>query len=310
MVKYVRTLFFVVFFFCITLWFAKNYFTTNKQYTTKKKIVCTTGMIASVVQEIVQDTVDVVCLMGPGVDPHVYKARTSDVMHIQQAQLILYSGLHLEGKMAELLQELHKTKLVFAVTDVIARSLLIEVDNQVYDPHVWHDVSLWKMIVLPIAQKLTQVDPEHAQLFADNAQKYIKKLDKLDKTMKQKCAIIPAEKRILVSAHDAFGYFGKAYGFKVVALQGVSTDAQPGLADIVQLAQFIFEHHIPVVFLESCIPPKSIEAVVGMVGRLGGRVAVGQELLADALGMRKDNADSYVGMIEYNMDVIISSFMR
>ena len=300
---------FCILFLCVVVWYAKNY-STMQQQSYKKKVVCTTGMIASVVREIAQDIVEVVCLMGPGVDPHVYKARASDVMHIQQAQLILYNGLHLEGKMAELFEELHKTKLIFAVTDAIDRSLLIEVDRGVYDPHVWHDVLLWKMIVLPIAQKLAQIDPEHEQLFVNNAQKYIKTLDELNNKLKQKCAIIPPEKRVLVSAHDAFGYFGKAYKFKVVALQGVSTDAQPGLADITQLAQFIVDHHIAVVFLESCIPPKSIDAVVGMVARLGRQVAVGKELLADALGMGKDNADSYVGMIEYNMDVIISSFMQ
>jgi manganese/zinc/iron transport system substrate-binding protein len=280
----------------------------NEKRTHKKKIVCTTGMIASVVKEIVHDKMDVICLMGPGVDPHVYKARPSDVIHIKQADLIVYNGLHLEGKMTELFEQFERSKVVFSVGTMIDRNLLLTVDEGIYDPHIWHDVSLWKEIVMPLAHQCGKILPQERSFFEESAYAYEAQLEQLHDTIKNRCAEIPQEKRILVTAHDAFSYFGRAYGYKVVALQGVSTDAQPGLADMMQLAHYIVEYKISVVFLESCIPHKSMNALVQMVARLGWNVTVGKELLADALGMEKDNADFYIGMIQYNVNAMIEGF--
>lgn len=284
------------------------YLPPSHNSSTKKKVVCTTGMIGSVIREIAGDFVEVICLMGPGVDPHIYKAKPTDVMHIQNADLLLYNGLHLEGKMVELFEELHKTKKVYAVSSWLDQSLLMQVDQGVYDPHVWHDVSLWQQIVMPLKEQLCLIDPEHAAQFTKNANQYIQKLTDLHSVMQQTFATIPLEKRILVTAHDAFGYFGKIYGFEVIALQGVSTDVQPGLADMTQLVDTIIEKKIPVIFVESCIPKKSIESVVQMAARLDHTINIGKELLADALGSPEKNADSYVGMMYYNMNTIMDGF--
>jgi manganese/zinc/iron transport system substrate-binding protein len=284
------------------------YHSSSVKTASKGKIVCTTGMIASVVHEIAGNSLDIICLMGPGVDPHIYKAKPTDVVHIQEADLLLYNGLHLEGQMVELFEDLHATKKVFAVSSFIDDSLCMQVDEHVYDPHIWHDVSLWQQIVMPLKDQLCTIFPDHAEQFNTNALHYLKKLKNLHHLMQKTFATIPVEKRILVTAHDAFGYFGKAYGFEVVALQGVSTDVQPGLADITKLMNFIIEQHIPVVFIESCVPKKSIETVVQMAERLGRKVQVGKELLADALGSPEKNADSYIGMMYYNMYVIMDGF--
>ena len=274
----------------------------------KKKVVCTTGMIASVVHEIAGDLLDIVCLMGPGVDPHVYKTKPTDVLHIQEAHLLLYNGLHLEGKMVELFEELHKTKKVCAVSSWCDNTLLIKVSEQAYDPHIWHDILLWQQIVVPLAKELCLIDPEHTAYFIAQAEKYTLKLTTLHNQIKDSFATIPAQKRVLVTAHDAFNYFGRAYGFEVVALQGVSTDVQPGLADMVTLVDLIIAKNISVIFVESCIPKKSIEAVVQMAQRRGHTLQMGKELLADALGDQEKNADTYVGMMYYNMRTIMDGY--
>jgi len=296
---------------CLVIFFLSKYALENRSFVKNAsagKIVCTTGMIASVVREITGNSVDVVCLMGPGVDPHIYKAKPTDVIHIQEADLLLYNGLHLEGKMVELFEELHKTKKVLPVSSLIDSSFFIQVDEGVYDPHLWHDVSLWKQIVMPLKEQLCMLFSEHAGQFNENAVTYLKKLDDLHDNMKKEFFTIPVEKRILVTAHDAFGYFGRAYEFSVVSLQGVSTDVQPGLADITKLVDFIIEKKISVVFIESCIPKKSIETVVHMAARRGHTVNIGKELLADALGSREQNADFYIGMMCYNMQVLMDGF--
>jgi manganese/zinc/iron transport system substrate-binding protein len=296
---------------CFIIVFLSKYALENRSVVKNAsagKIVCTTGMIASVVREITGNSVDIVCLMGPGVDPHIYKAKPTDVIHIQEADLLLYNGLHLEGKMVELFEELHKTKKVLPVSSLIDSSFFIQVDEGVYDPHLWHDVSLWKQIVMPLKEELSILFSEHAAQFNENAVTYLKKLDDLHDSMKRKFFTIPVEKRILVTAHDAFGYFGRAYEFRVISLQGVSTDVQPGLADITKLVDFIIEKKISVVFIESCIPKKSIEMVVHMAARRGHTVNIGKELLADALGSREQNADFYIGMMRYNTQVLMDGF--
>lgn len=281
---------------------------STQQNKIKKKVVCTTGMIGSVIREIASEKIDIICLMGPGVDPHIYKAKPTDVIHIQEADLLLYNGLHLEGKMVELFEEMHTTKKVYAVSSWIDSSQFIKVDEEAYDPHVWHDVSLWQQIVLPLQEQLCLLDPENQSFFIKNANNYIQELNNLDTTIKKTFASIEESKRILITAHDAFSYFGRAYGFQVVSLQGVSTDVQPGLADITNLVTFIIEKQVPVIFLESCIPKKSIESVVEMVQRTGNSIRIGKELLADALGCSEKNADSYIGMMYYNMHTILQGF--
>lgn len=276
----------------------------------KKRVVCTTGMIGSVLHEIAGDRLDIICLMGPGVDPHVYKAKPTDVMNIQKADLILYNGLHLEGKMVELFEELAATKKVIAVSSWLDKTLLINATDQAYDPHVWHDVNLWRQILFPLTHELCLIDPENALFFSKNAEHYNDELTDLDIKMKNTFARIPAKKRILVTAHDAFSYFGRAYGFEVVAVQGVSTDVQPGLADLTNLVSFLIKHNVPVIFLESCIPKRSIEAVVEMVTRSGSSIQVGGELLADALGEHEKDADTYTGMILHNMYTIMEGFAQ
>lgn len=274
----------------------------------KLSIVCTTGMIASTVQSIVGNEADVFCLMGPGVDPHTFKVRPSDVARIRSADLLVFNGLHLEGKMTDLFEQSDIAGKSCSVQTCIDTKQLIEVAPGVYDPHVWHDVWLWASVIDPLAERIIQLMPEKADSLYKNVAEYKHRLLQLHQQLLETYAKIPVAQRILITAHDAFGYFGRAYGFQVVALQGVSTDVQAGLADLLGLANFIVDHKVPVVFLESCIPSKSMIAVVEKVETLGFKVTLGNELLADAVGMQGADPAAYQQMMLDNMRTIVDGF--
>jgi manganese/zinc/iron transport system substrate-binding protein len=273
------------------------------------RIVATTSMIADLAREIGGDRVEVEGLMGPGVDPHLYKASEGDVGRMTEADLILYNGLHLEGKMVDILERLGGRAA--AVTDGVDRSRLAtpEVYEGNYDPHVWMDVSMWKDAAGTVGERLAALDTTHAATYLARADAYVATLDSLDRWAQEQTARVPEDQRVLVTAHDAFGYFGLAYGFEVRGLQGISTAAEAGTADVQDLAAFVAEREIPALFVESSVPPRSIEAVREAVRARGFEVEIGGNLYSDALGGAGTDADTYEGMIRHNVNTIVDALV-
>ncbi len=271
-------------------------------------IVATTSMLADAVRRIVGDNITVYGLMGPGVDPHLYRARESDVHKLAAADLVIYNGLHLEGKMGQVLQGMQRFTHVCAAADAVKKEQLrcAEFDD-LYDPHIWFDVLLWIDAVHYIQQSVIALDSEHAEIYQKNGDEYSAQLQQLHTYVQQRVSELNCNKRILITAHDAFGYFGAQYGFKVVGLQGLSTDCDISTKDIKELADYIVEHKVPTIFVESSIPQRSIAAVQNAVSARGWSVAIGPELYSDALGDDTTPAANYIGMIKYNVDAIVDS---
>ncbi len=289
-------------FFCIITFLFFYYKNNNQQLLHEKKlsIVCTTGMITDAVKKIGKNHVNVHGLMGPGVDPHLYRARASDMQKLSDADVIFYNGLHLEGKMIEVFESLSSYKIIIAVSDALEKKELRTAGfDNVYDPHIWHDVLLWIKVVKYITQTLQKQDPQHAHEYEKNANIYITKLEQLHKNTLDIITDIAKKNRILITAHDAFGYFGARYGVRVVGLQGVSTDADVGAKDIQRVVEIIIDNDVPAIFVESSIPVRTVQAVQDAVSARGKQVEIGDELFSDALG--GDYANNYIGMIEQNV---------
>ncbi|MCC6490895.1 MAG: zinc ABC transporter substrate-binding protein [Candidatus Hydrogenedentes bacterium] len=273
------------------------------------KVTATIGMIADVAQQIAGDHAEVTGLMGPGVDPHLYKATRGDLDKLTGADLILYNGLHLEGKMADVLVQMaHKVRTI-QVTDGIPQDLLREPPEFAgqFDPHVWFDVSLWARVSDRIRDALIEADPANKADYEANSAAYRKQLEELDAYAREQIATIPKEQRVLVTAHDAFGYFGRAYDIEVMGLQGISTTAEYGLQDLTRLVDVIVQRRIKAVFVESSISPKSIEALVRGVQDKGSEVKIGGQLFSDAMGQAETPEGSYLGMVRHNVDTIVGA---
>ncbi|MGE0206880.1 MAG: metal ABC transporter solute-binding protein, Zn/Mn family [Candidatus Babeliales bacterium] len=296
-----------ILFYILVRYSTSNHVVQDAQ-TKKLYIVCTTSMIADAVHNVAGDLVEVHALMGPGVDPHLYKARAGDVQKLQKADIIFYNGLHLEGKMGDLFASLKSSKRTEAVADAIPKNKLLEVGIEgVYDPHIWHDVSLWVAIVEYIAQVLAQEDLRNAAYYERHAAGYKHLLQELDVHIKKTIDRLPPGHRILVTAHDAFHYFGKAYGLQVVGLQGISTDSEISIKDIRDLADFIATHSVRAIFIESSLPERNIQAVQKAVQARGSSVQLGQELYSDALGAEGSDAATYDTMMRHNVETIVAA---
>lgn len=278
----------------------------------KLKIVCTIGMISDLVTEIGGNHVEVTALMGPGVDPHQYKATPRDIKALYEADIIFYSGLYLEAKMGTLLGKMSNKRTIIALAESIPKDKLIpsveHPDN--YDPHVWFDVSLWIKVVQKAAEILAAAAPEKKDEFYSNAETYLAKLNELDNYVQKKANSIPAEQRVLITAHDAFGYFGKRYGFDVIGLQGISTEAEAGIADVRSLVEIIVSRKINAIFIESSVPVKNIQAVKEAVKARGHTVKIGGELFSDAMGDKDTFEGTYIGMITHNIDIISKALLN
>jgi manganese/zinc/iron transport system substrate-binding protein len=276
---------------------------------TRLRVVATTGMIADVAARVGGPRVDVESLMGPGVDPHLYKASAGDVRRLSRADLVLYNGLHLEAAMGEVLEEMGRRKHTVAVTDWIDRASLTappEFQGN-YDPHVWFDVRLWMRAVQRIEAAYVRADSVHASEYAERGAAVLRDLEQLDAWVRARTAQVPRARRVLVTAHDAFGYFGRAYGFEVKGLQGISTASEAGTADVQQLADDIARRRIPAIFVETSIPRRTIEAVQAAVRSRGFDVAIGGALYSDALGNPGTGAGTYVGMVRSNVETIVGA---
>jgi manganese/zinc/iron transport system substrate-binding protein len=273
------------------------------------RVVTTTGMIADAAKAIGGGEVTVAALMGPGIDPHLYKASEGDVTRLSEAQLILYNGLHLEAKMGEVLEQMNRRTRAVAVAEAIpeARRLAPVGSQGIADPHVWFDVERWSIAVARVRDALIEVDPSHAADYRSRAEQYLASLAALHAEVLTTVAAIPASKRVLITAHDAFQYFGHAYGFEVRGLQGISTQSEAGTADVQELAEFIASRRIPAIFVESSVSPRAIEAVRAAVESRGFHVTIGGQLFSDAMGSEGTPEGTYVGMVRHNVRTIVSA---
>jgi manganese/zinc/iron transport system substrate-binding protein len=274
------------------------------------KIVTTVGMIADAVRNIGGDRVDVTALMGPGVDPHLYKPTAGDVSALEDADIIFYGGLELEGRMTDTFVKIARTgKLTIPVTEDIPENLLrepAEFDGK-FDPHVWFDVTLWMYAVNTINTQLAAYSPDDAASFQSNTDAYLAQLTELDQYVRDQIARVPEQSRVLITAHDAFGYFGQQYGVEVHGLQGTSTASEASAGDVRALADLIVERQVRAIFVESSVPPATIEAVQAAVRDRGWDVAIGGQLFSDAMGEDGTPEGTYIGMVRHNVDTIVTA---
>jgi manganese/zinc/iron transport system substrate-binding protein len=275
----------------------------------KPKAIATIGMIADVAANVAGDCVDVAALMGPGVDPHLYQASASDVRKLQEADAILYSGYSLEGQLGAVLERFGEQKPTVAVSpSSIDPSELIAVQD-IYgiDPHLWMDAGLWQQIAPTIAITLGEIAPECAEDMSGRAQEYAIQLDALDAWIEESVATIPQAQRILVTAHDAFNYYGRAYGIEVAGIQGISTESEAGVSDIREMVDVVVERAVPAVFVESTINPRTIQAVIDAAAQRGQEVEIGGELYSDAMGEPGTAGGTYIGMLVENTKTVVQA---
>jgi len=283
---------------------------SDKQTNGKLNVVCTTTMITDLVKNIGGENINIEGLMGSGVDPHLYKASEGDVSKLVDADIIFYNGLHLEGKLVEVFEKMKRTgKTPIALGEELGTAGLIGSDYFAsnYDPHVWFDIDYFKQYAEKVAAVLSEKDAENAEAYQANLKKYLGELDTLKSEINSLIKTLPEEKRILVTAHDAFNYFGKAYGFEVVGLQGLSTATEAGVQDVQKLSAFIIDKKIKAIFVESSVPKRTIEALQQAVKSKGHEVEIGGTLYSDALGNTGTNEGTYLGMFEYNVRTIVGA---
>ncbi|MBL7056059.1 zinc ABC transporter substrate-binding protein [Candidatus Woesearchaeota archaeon] len=270
----------------------------------KLNIVTTTGMISDVTKNIGGDKVSVIGLMGPGVDPHLYKASEGDVRKLSNTDLILYNGLHLEAKLGELFEQMgNKASPVTKNVDLNLLEKPLEFEGQ-YDPHVWFDVTIWMEVVRTIKDELIIHDPENMDLYEQNAEEFLIKLGNLHDYVEERASLVPKDQRVLITAHDAFNYFGKQYGFQVKGLQGISTASEAGTKDVQKLVDFIVDNKIKAIFIESSVPERNVKALQQASQARNWDVEIGGELFSDAMGDEGTFEGTYIGMVTHNIDVI------
>ncbi len=269
-------------------------------------VVATVGMVADLVKQVGGDRIQVTQIMGSGVDPHLYKANRDDVQTIMSGDIVFYSGLMLEGKMADTLIKVARKKPVIAVTEQVDEANLLEPEDFAghFDPHLWMDVAAWSNCVDVITEVLAEQAPQHADFFRANATAYKTDLEALHQYGLDSIGSIPEERRILITSHDAFNYFGRAYGLEVQGVQGLSTESEAGLQRINELVDLLVEKKISAVFVESSVPSKNIEALVEGARSKGHDVVVGGELFSDAMGETGTYRGSYIGMLDHNITLV------
>lgn len=276
------------------------------------KVVCTTGQVADMIRNLGGKHVEVEALMGPTVDPHLYKATLADTRKLDAADIVFYNGLHLEGRLAEILENRAGRSTTIAVSDNIRlnapkRLRKLGDGEELYDPHIWFDVQLWADCAAFAVQGLIEVDPAHKADYQRNADAYVAELRKLHAECKSALAAIPEAQRVLVTAHDAFGYFGQAYQVEVHGLQGVSTVDEAAPTHINDLVNLLVERKVKAIFVESSVPDKNIEVVIEGCRKRGHTVVKGGNLYSDALGSQDSPEATYIGMVKYNVRTIVDA---
>ncbi len=270
------------------------------------KVVATTGMIADAARQIGGDQVEVRALMGAGVDPHAYRQTRSDIVALTQADLVLWHGLYLEAQLEDFMGDLAETQKVVAVAETLPRNLLINHDDyeDKFDPHVWMNPNLWARVVLHIRDALIAARPESKSVFEENAKKHLAEIRALSTYANEVLSSVPADSRMLVTAHDAFNYFGSAYGYEVVGIQGISTESEAGLNRIETLVDMLVERNIKAVFVESSVSDRNVRALIEGAAARGHDVAIGGTLYSDAMGQPGTYEGTYIGMIDHNVTTI------
>lgn len=270
----------------------------------KLAVLATTGMIADAARTVGGERAVVTALMGPGVDPHLYQPTARDNAQLKGAQLVFYNGLHLEGRMADVFEALGTKKPVVAVSRDIPREKLLswQASAGMHDPHIWFDVRLWRQVVETMAAAYAEVDPPHAEEYRQRATEYAAELERLDDYCRSRAQELAESQRVLITSHDAFHYFGTAYGFEVVGIQGISTESEAGLKAITDAVDLIRQRGIRAIFPETSVPRAAIERVARDSG-----AALGKELYSDALGAADSPAGTYIGMIRANVDQIVDA---
>jgi manganese/zinc/iron transport system substrate-binding protein len=272
----------------------------------KKVVTTTTGMMGDLIKRVARDTVELIELMGPGIDPHLYKPKESAIRKLFQADLILYSGLHLEGKMARLFERSAKAHAAARDPFVPPKQLLE--DEGAHDPHIWFDVSLWAGALDAVTHDLCELNPDHATAYRARAARYRAELLALHQEVKDALATVPKARRVMVTAHDAFRYFGRAYDVDVVGLQGVSTANQAGLRKVQDVVDTVVSRGVKALFVESSVPDDGVKAVLTRCQGLGHTVRIAEEeLFSDAMGPPGTPEGTYVGMIRHNVRVIVDA---
>lgn len=284
----------------------------NKEERTKPKIVATTSILADGIRNIVGENAEVVALMPAGVDPHLYKASVRDLDLLQEADLVLYHGLFLEGKMTEIFEKLAYSQNLINVSEDIPQDLLLRSGPEAHsvDPHIWFDVSLWSKALAHASEELIKWKPEWKTAITANTESYLSDLASLHQDNLKKVAELRKANQALITAHDAFSYFGKAYNLEVLGLQGLSTLSEPGLRDLTGLVSFIVERNIHAVFAEQTISPKAIEAVVAGCANQNHEIKLAGPLYTDSLGAPDSAAGTYIGMVKTNVQVIFESLTK
>lgn len=283
---------------------------SKKIENTKFTVVTTTTMITDLVKVLGGNDIEVKGIMGAGVDPHLYKASEGDVSKLSSADLIVYNGLHLEGKLVDVFEKMNQIgKQTIALGDFLSHDEIInsEMFANSHDPHIWFSIDNWKTITEKLIVALSKANPENKAVYQKNGLDYLAALSLLKTELKTKVAELPKEKRILVTAHDAFSYFGKEFGFQVVGLQGLSTATEAGVRDVQRISDFIIVNKVKAIFVESSVPKRTVEALQASVESKGHEVKIGGQLFSDALGNPTEETGKYIGMYRYNVNTIVEA---
>jgi manganese/zinc/iron transport system substrate-binding protein len=275
------------------------------------RVVGTIGQIGNAAEIIGGEHVSVNALMGAGVDPHLYVATESDVSLLSEADIIFYNGLFLEAQMDDVLKQLGQRKTAIPIGEQIDPALLLAspIYEDEHDPHIWFDLELWSIAVAAIRDTYIEFDPANAADYEANAAAYLAEIAELHEIVHEQAARLSADQRVLVTAHDAFSYFGRAYGFEVLGLQGISTQSEASTADVRNLASIIVEREVPAVFIESSVPVRNVEALQEAVAAQGFEVVIGGELFSDAMGSPGTPEGTYLGMVRHNIETIVSALL-
>jgi manganese/zinc/iron transport system substrate-binding protein len=285
--------------------------TTEQHQPSKLKIVCTTSIIKDVVENIVGDKAEVVGLMGIGVDPHMFKITQQQMQQINQADVLILNGFYLEGKLTTVLRKMRTQKKVLAFADGINTSKLIKIAkyDDMYDPHIWFDIEIWKSAILYISNELQAFDKANKSQYQKNTEAYMAKIDSFNTWAKGEIDKIPTNQRMMITAHDAFQYFSRCFGIEVKALQGISTGHEFGVKEMNEMVEYILDNNIKLVFLENSVPEKWLQTVVNTCEQKGHNVKTKQGLYSDALGDASLGADTYLGMMQANINLISTSIL-
>ena len=279
---------------------------TSQEESGKLKVVATTTMLTDLINQIGGDAIEVEGLMGPGIDPHGYQASSSDVNKLMSADVVAFNGLHLEGKLGEVFENLEKQgKTLFVLEDAIADEHLLLSEDGAVDPHIWFSIENWQLAADYITNQLSEADPDNEAFYRSNHESYKEELINLEAYVTERISELTVDQRYLVTAHDAFRYFGESFDFEVVGLQGINTQTEAGTADVSALAQFVTEKEIKALFIESSVSTRTIEALQEAVRTRGWEVEIGGELFSDALGDSSQDAETYVKMFHRNIDTIV-----